>query len=406
MSNIQKLPSGCYRIRFINAEGKRESKTFQTRDEAVRAVGTLKQGAYEVKAGLRPAPPPPKTFDELSAYWLDTRAVAKRSRADDVSILRAHLTPTFSGMLIADIGVEHVDRFAAARRHLDDKTVHNHLTLLKSMLNVAVELGWLIKVPRIRKPRIRMFNADFRYLRTDDEVRRFLIAARDEHEHVFVFYATAIFTGMRAGEIAALRWSDIDFGQEHISVQRSYDGPTKAGDVRYVPLLNALSPILKAWRLRQSGDLVFTNELGGMFGKSARIFQEVLRRVRDRAGFSDVTTTKGRKKPYVVFHDLRHTFASHYMMKGGDLFRLQRILGHKDTAMTCRYSHLAPHAFAGDYSRMDALVPAPSSAPVVLRPALPEVLKDGTTGAQTAQTWRTGPHAKDNTSDHRLARSS
>ena len=61
-----------------------------------------------------------------------------------------------------------------------------------------------------------------------------------------------------------------------------------------------------------------------------------------------------RRKHYIVFHDLRHTFASHWMSKGGDLFRLQRILGHKSPTMTNRYAHLAPEAYVTDYARLGA----------------------------------------------------
>lgn len=55
---------------------------------------------------------------------------------------------------------------------------------------------------------------------------------------------------------------------------------------------------------------------------------------------------------YIRFHDLRHTFASQWVMKGGDLFKLQKILGHKTVQMTMRYAHLAPNAFAEDFKRM------------------------------------------------------
>jgi integrase len=52
---------------------------------------------------------------------------------------------------------------------------------------------------------------------------------------------------------------------------------------------------------------------------------------------------------YVRFHDLRHTFASSWVARGGDLFKLQKVLGHKSVTMTQRYAHLQPSAFAADY---------------------------------------------------------
>ncbi len=134
-------------------------------------------------------------------------------------------------------------------------------------------------------------------------------------------------------------------------MQRSYDGPTKSDDVRYVPILDALLPILRAWRLRNPLRVVFPSQTGNPLGRSARAFQEVLHRVLDRAGFPEVQR-RGKVRPAIVFHDLRHTFASHWMMNGGDIFRLQRVLGHKTAQMTQRYAHLAPDVFASDYGRL------------------------------------------------------
>jgi len=164
-------------------------------------------------------------------------------------------------------------------------------------------------------------------------------------------YATAIYTGMRAGELAGLRREDIDLERRLITVQRSFDGPTKSGDVRYVPILDPLLPVLREWLLLCAGPVVFPNEAGNMHSPSAYIFQEILHRVLDAAGFPKVKIG-GQELRYIRFHDLRHTFASHWMMNSGDLFKLQRILGHKSVTMTQRYAHLAPEAFASDHGRL------------------------------------------------------
>jgi integrase len=87
---------------------------------------------------------------------------------------------------------------------------------------------------------------------------------------------------MRAGELAALEWPDID-----------------------VPFLDPLLPLLCAWRLRHPGRLVFTNMAGAMIAPSSRIFQEVLHRVLEAASFEKVQRN-GKERPYVRVHDLRH----------------------------------------------------------------------------------------------------
>ncbi len=348
-----------WRIRWTDARGQRQSAVFDEFRTAQAELAKNQAETADVRRGRLAQIDPDKTCDELFDYWLDKRALHKRSSKDDVSIIRAHLRPFFGKMRVMDVGVEDGDDYINEKDELSPKTVSNHLTLLKTMLNVAAsfKVPWLIRVPKLRKPKVSLFSTDYQYLRTNEEIERFLRAARAEGEYVFVLYAVAIYTGLRAGELAALEWPDIDLERRLITVQRSFDGPTKSDKVRYVPILTPLLGVLKEWRLRHPGRLVFTNRDSGMYRESGRIFQEVLHRVLDAAGFPKVIRG-GKERPYVRFHDLRHTFASHWVMKGGDLFKLQKILGHQSVVMTQRYAHLAPEAFQADYDRFGRETPA------------------------------------------------
>ena len=344
-----------WRIRWSDENGRRLSEIVDSKKDAQFKLQQHQLAVEEVKRGLRKPLVVDKTFADLCSYWMEKRAALKRSRKDDESIIRRHLMPVFGGLKVRDFatgaGSEKVYEFIAARSSLSKKTVGNHLTLLISMLNLAHEIGWLVSVPRIRKPKARLFSRDYQYLRTEREIRRFIDATLDEGEVVHALYATAVYTGMRAGELAGLRWSDIDLARRLITVQRSFDGPTKADDLRYVPILDPLLPLLRSWRLRCPGKVVFPNRDGNILRPSGRVFQEVLHRVLKRAEFPRVKRS-GKLRPHITFHGLRHTFASHWMMRGGEIFKLQKILGHKSLAMTQRYAHLAPEAFAGDYSRL------------------------------------------------------
>jgi integrase len=342
---------GKWRIRWLDEKGVRHSESYDSREGAAFALEKHELQVKEVRLGLRSPIPPDKSFGDLCDYWFDFRAPTKRSEKDDQSMIRCHLRPALAHLRLRQFTIAPVDALKKKLAHLDLKTQHNVLTLLISMLNVAVDLNWLVKAPRIKKPSSKLFNKGFRYLRTDDEIARVLRAAREEGELVHACYATAIYTGMRQGEIAGLRWDAIDFEKRLITVQWSFDGPTKSGEIRHVPILDPLLPVLRAWRLMCPGKLVFPNEAGTMHGKSARLFQEVFHRVLDRAGFEKVER-RGRLLRYVVFHDLRHTFASSWMKGGGDLFKLQKMLGHGTVQMTMRYAHLSPDAFSGDYGRL------------------------------------------------------
>lgn len=345
---------GKWRIRWFDENDRRQSEVYDDYRVAQAKLREHEVHADQVRQGNRPREARDKTFNELCDYWVENRAPLKRSGKDDESVIRKHLRPAFGPMRVRDIGVEEGDAYLRSHTELDPKTVANHLTLLLSMLRLATSFKtpWILSVPRLKKPKTSLFSRDYNYLRTDDEIRRCLDGARNEGEQVFVLYAMAIYTGMRAGELAGLEWPDIDLERRLITVQRSFDGPTKSDRVRHVPVLDALLPILRSWRLRHPGKLVFANERGEMYRESGRIFQEVLHRVLDAAGFPKIKKRGGKERRYVVFHDLRHTFASQWVMKGGDVFKLQRILGHQSVQMTMRYAHLAPDAFVGDYDRL------------------------------------------------------
>lgn len=347
---------GKWSARWYDETGARLSKNFDDYREAKAYEERMKADVAEIRRGLRDPAPPKKLFNELADRWLDVVAVRKRSKEDDESILRKHLRPFFGATPIAAISDELVDRYEAERVHLSEKTISNHLTLLIAMLHAAQRWGWLRKVPEIRKPEVRMHRKDFRYLRTQEDIDRFLRAARDHGELTFVLYATAVWTGAREGELAALEWADVDFEQRLITIQRSFDGPTKSDDVRHVPILDPLLKVLRRWRTLGAGRHVFPNANGRMFTPSAWIFQEVLHRVLERAGLPPTRAPNGKLRRHITFHGLRHTFASHWMMNGGALFRLQKILGHKSSQMTERYAHLAPTAFRDDYARFPSAV--------------------------------------------------
>ena len=347
------LPSGRWRIRWLDHAGQRKSATFPSHNEARAALARNNAETEAVKLGIRRAVPAPKMFEDLRAHYMATRALRKRSRKTDECILRVHLIPAFGGMKLRDITYERIEQFKAEQAGYAPQTLRHHLNLLGAMLKHAFRLRWILEMPPIDRPSVRTCAKDFAYLRTAGEVKRFLRAARDDGDDAFSLYATALYTGMRQGELAALTWDNVDFDNELITVDRSFHGPTKADDVRHLPIQDALLPILRAWRLRRPGPLVFCNLVGNMLCPSDRIFRERLHDVLDAAGF--VRPTEGRRTHYITFHDLRHTFASHWMMNHGDLFRLQKILGHKSTELTLRYAHLSPNAFAGDRGRFDNL---------------------------------------------------
>ncbi len=346
-----------WRIRWTTAEGERLSEIHETRSDADLALKRHEARRIELRRADRGlvSPGTVRTFAELAENWNETRAKAKRSAEDDASMLKRHLLPAFGALPLAAITAERTQRFAADWK-LSDKYLANVLTLLGTMLRHAEELGWLEKVPRIRKPRVANGEDEYTFIQTGEEIARFLRAAREKGEDVFALYCCAVHTGARAGELAGLTWSHVDFRTRLITVAQSYDGrPTKNGRTRRVPMGDELLEVMRSWRLRNPLTVVFPSKAGTHLGESARVFQEQFQQVVTAARLPYGKDARGRNE--LVFHDLRHTYASHFAMAGGDLFRLQKILGHRNIAMTMRYAHLLPDAFAGDHRRLSFGIP-------------------------------------------------
>lgn len=134
---------------------------------------------------------------------------------------------------------------------------------------------------------------------------------------------TALSTGMRESEIFALEWSDLRYHEGLIAVQVKLKG----GKIRYVPMSPELAEEFRCYRLAIVEKRIFPakRHATGNRQRVDRSFKNILR----IAGIEEFR-----------FHDLRHTFASWYMMNGGDLYELAKILGHSNIKMTERYAKL------------------------------------------------------------------
>ena len=128
---------------------------------------------------------------------------------------------------------------------------------------------------------------------------------------------------MRSAEIHRLLWSDVLYGEGLLAVRAKLKG----GKVRYVPMASELAAEIKWYPTLIDQDRIFPPK-GGAKSKRQRLegsFENLLGRAKIRD---------------FRFHDLRHTFASWYMMNGGDLYALAKLMGHANIKMTERYAKL------------------------------------------------------------------
>jgi integrase len=281
----------------------------------------------------------------IDRYWKHY-GEKKRSAGREKSILdgiRSDLGHSF---------VREVDGVAVSRwyedltavRELSPGTAVRHFNVMHHMMAKATTI-WSKETGIDRNPadQVEVHRPDDqrdRYL-SEEELKR-LKQALDEKTYCKgtkkinrTFYRLrlivliAVTTGMRVSEIFGLRWSDVMYNEGLVAVRAKLKG----GKVRYVPMPAELAGELRRFPAVIGEDRIFPPKSGATSGRQ-RVegsFEDLL----ERAKIEDFR-----------FHDLRHTFASWYMMNGGDLYELAKILGHSNIKMTERYAKLARNHIA------------------------------------------------------------
>ncbi len=197
---------------------------------------------------------------------------------------------------------------------------------------MAEEWGVLEKVPRVKQLRVARVDIDFL---TFEEADRLVAAAagyREGDGDWQVMILTGLKTGLRISELRALRWEDVDLVAGRLMVRQAVVsgkiGTPKSNRPREIPLCDsALTALQEIRHLR--GALVFCSAAGEMFSRAKTKWP--LYRACQKAGLRRIN-----------YHCLRHSFASHLVMRGAPLKAVQELMGHSTIEMTMRYAHLSP----------------------------------------------------------------
>jgi integrase len=261
-------------------------------------------------------------------------------------ILRKHLVPFFGGRTLDRIDTQLCSDYLVTklRDGLAHKTVANHMTLLHGVFKFAMKKGWAYANPvaAVDRPKDVEVDADIRFL-THEEVEALLRQATDpEWGHIdYPLWLLATTTGLRQGELLALRWMDIDWTAGVVRVRRNYTRktwgtPKSRRSSRAVPLIDrtagALEQLHRQSQWTNDEDLVFAHPALGTVLDPSKLRKRFKRALR-AAGLRDLR-----------FHDLRHTFGTHAAAAGVPLRTLQEWMGHRDFKTTLIYADYAPRS--------------------------------------------------------------
>lgn len=253
------------------------------------------------------------------------------SRSAQETIWRVSLLPTLGDTLLERVDLEAISKLTRALRErgAKEKTINNALSALRTALTHAEEWKLIAAVPRFRWLKVPQQKFDFF---TFEEAEKLVAVG-----HPMV--TTALKTGMRIGELLALKWGDLSLERKTVTVERSvfwedekaHEGGTKTGKVRALRLTGQVIAALEQLRPNRKLRLgyVFTDAKG-----------EQLTRNECKWPLWRTETKAGVRR--TGWHVCRHTFASHLVMKGVPIASVQQLMGHTTIAMTMKYAHLAP----------------------------------------------------------------
>jgi len=325
---ISKTGIVSYKADYFNPEGKRRRKFFALKKDADAYLGKVlaakKEGRYHDVFDVKKETL--VTFNELADRYVENYGQQRSFEGFKSHVVRG-LRAEFGGRRLSEITYLDLETYRNRRKGTatkagkprTDASVNRDMAIIGHMLSKAVEWGMLETSP-FKKGKRLMFKENNHRLRflTDTEIDTLLDACAP---HLRPIVETALHTGMRRGELLSLKWEQIRNGFIYLT-------ETKSGKARQIPINDRLAGVLKEVRRgnQLKSSYVFCDSQGRRFYEVKRSFCGACR----RAGIEDFR-----------FHDLRHTFASHLVMKGIGLKAVQELLGHADLTMTMRYAHLS-----------------------------------------------------------------
>ena len=388
MSSVFKRGSRWY-AKYKDATGRWCSKptTSETKSDAKRLASDLERQAERQRLGLEPlSTDDGSTLGDLLLWWEESYFSQTPAFARSRGTFHRHLVGSdLSKLSIREVTSGRVEQFIQAKtRELAPQTVNHLRGFLCRVFGAARRAGKVGQNPIL----------DVKRRRTPKRLPDFLsanevpIVLRVVAERWRPLFATAVYTGLRKGELLGLRKSDVNLAGRIITVRHSYArDTTKGGRAEAVPIASELLPHLEHAFERSPSELVFPKADGSMMSDETPL-EDVLRSALGRAGIVTGYIHGCRRKgcghteqagdaelrrcpkckmklwprPQVRkirFHDLRHTTASLLMMAGANPAAVQRILRHSDPRITTEvYGHLAPEYLRREIDLLTFKTPA------------------------------------------------
>jgi len=342
-AHIRKDGSPSYK-QEIRIHGRRITKRFSRISDAEKWYAEMKRQKELIESGLSQSISSELRLKEYADIWMENRKNQGKplgSWLTDRERLHKWVLPVFGDRYLQTISSQEFETFMdrlVTKEGLSATTRNRVRAVLHKLYNDGKRQGYVQINPVSNVVLWKEGKEAFDYLHSIHECQAYLIHAEGESQAFYVFATLALNTGARLGEILALQNQDVDLENRriHVCKLKEYRNGeickrTKGGVDRWLGINDEVYEVLAAQR--RTGWSKPKDFVVHRSGESldARSIRSVHWRVCKKAGLRKIR-----------IHDLRHTFASHYVMNGGSLHDLQALLGHSSPMMTQRYAHLAP----------------------------------------------------------------
>ena len=271
------------------------------------------------------------TLNEFWNKYLPWLMENKKSWQADVFYYNKHLKPAFGNEPLATISPFTIESFVVKMKKAKSNrkkpyapaTIKHQLVLLTRLYNVAENWGMYSGDNPCRKVKKPKLNNQVTEFLSGDELNSLLnVLEKWDDKMSTSFILFSLYTGVRRGELFKLTWNDIDFERQFMVLK----DPKGIAD-QTLPLSGKAVNVLKNVPKEYDTQWIFY----GKNGQQRTDFKGPWLRIKKAAGLPK----------HFRFHGIRHHFASSLVSHGADLYTVQKLLCHKDAAMTMRYAHLA-----------------------------------------------------------------
>lgn len=298
--------------------GKQIKRVFSTQAEAKQFIHWA-QSQYATDPEWKPVSKDSRRLSDLVKLWHSHHGAALSAGKDTHARLKAMCValddPVASNFTAEDFAEYRKNRL---EQGISASTLNREHAYLRSVFNELIRLGqWSRDNPLKNVRQFKIQERELAYLTLDEIERLFVSLEGATNPHVLLVTKVCLATGARWGEAEGLGITQVRDGVIQFANE------TKSKKARALPISEELECALHTHHKK--------------YGEGHRIFASAHSAFRSGLQRASISLPKGQ-----LAHVLRHTFASHYMMGGGNILALQRALGHANLTMTMRYAHLAP----------------------------------------------------------------